>query len=352
MDSYNYMPISRFCRNSGNNYRVRRSGSDDDGGTSHSTTKSSCSCLLVLRLLDTALLLGLCIAQGSLLNFLIIYHRQQSHVVYLWFLADFVVVMAFVGALSTSYRRIYRQMRRALKSILPIGLDLPVYGVLPLGYLSWLLYSCVLTAKIVVVFRLGIAANLGKEGLFNSQLLKIVIGGGASLVFLLLVNAHQPPSNPNDDSRSYMAALCTGTAFEIFDAIAFLELLFVNESRVTLTFPLESGILALASINLILPTIPLLRLSLSDFGQKERPPLLGLVYSTVKLVAIEVPYLGIRAYLWNVYDASTSTVFMLKNILMIIVKIRYSIPEYAALLIRKQEKRRKVQAKMEMNTVM
>lgn len=335
-----------------NGRRITEYEEDGHRSTSSASKSSStcCSWLLAVRLLDTVLLLGLTIAQGSLLNYLIIFHRQRSHAVYLWFLADFVVVMAFVGALLTSYQRVVRHIRRAVKSVLPSGPELPFYGALPLGYLSWFVYSSTLVAKIVVIFRWGIAARLGDQGLFTAQLLKIILGGGASLVFLLLVNSHRPPSHPNDDARNYVASLCTGTAFEIFDAIAILEVLFVDESRVVLTYPLERVILALSSIGLILPTLSLVRFSLADFGQSERPPLFGLVYSTLKLLAIEVPYLGVRVYLWDAY--TSSSVFMLKNILMIVVKLRYILPEYIVLLAKRRAQRQKdTERHLEMNTV-
>ncbi|GAB6018600.1 hypothetical protein CHUAL_000287 [Chamberlinius hualienensis] len=333
---------SEGFRNADNGTSRSPSKRQEEGETSPSHSTSCCTWLFVVRLLDTVLLLILSITQGSLLNYLIIYHRQKSHTVYLWFLADFAVVMAFVGALITSYQKVARRLRLALKSIVPTGTEIPIYGSLPLSYLSWFLYSIVLVAKIIVIFKREIANELGDDDLFDSQTLKLVIGAGASIVFLLLVNAHQSPSHPNNDHRAYVAALCTGTAFEIFDAVAFLELLFVNDTRVLLPYPFENTILALASINLILPTVPLLRLSRAEYGQRDRPAVLGLIYSTLKLLVIEVPYLCIRAYVWNVYDTSSSSIFMLKNILMIVVKLRYIIPEYAHLIVlQRQAKKNK-----------
>jgi hypothetical protein len=99
-----------------------------------------------------------------------------------------------------------------------------------LGYVSWFLYAALLSAKIIVITKTEIINNLGKEGLFDDpQKLKLVLAG-ASLVFLLLVNSHHN-ADPQSDLRSYIITLVTSTAFEIFDSIAFLDLLFVEETR-------------------------------------------------------------------------------------------------------------------------
>ena len=58
-------------------------------------------------------------------------------------------------------------------------------------------------------------------------------------------------------------------------------------------------IIVLSSINLMLPTIALYMLSMSDFG-RHLDKVIGIkvVYQLLHLLVINIPFLGVRIYLW------------------------------------------------------
>lgn len=58
-------------------------------------------------------------------------------------------------------------------------------------------------------------------------------------------------------------------------------------------------IIALSTFNLMLPTLTLYSLSLSDFGRRmESVTKLTVAHQTLQLFLINVPFLGVRIYLW------------------------------------------------------
>lgn len=58
-------------------------------------------------------------------------------------------------------------------------------------------------------------------------------------------------------------------------------------------------IIVLSSINLMLPTMALYMLSMSDFGRHlEKVIGIKVVYQLLHLLVINIPFLGVRIYLW------------------------------------------------------
>ncbi len=70
----------------------------------------------------------------------------------------------------------------------------------------------------------------------------------------------------------------------------------------------------LSSINLLLPTVALYLLSMSDFGRHlERVIPIKVFYQLMHLLIINIPFLGVRIYLWNAYNYELS-LFVVKNL--------------------------------------
>lgn len=197
-------------------------------------------------------------------------------------------------------------------------------GSLPLVYIVWFFYSALLTAKVVLLFKLDVAQSLDVNSAFGPQLLKVIIASSA-VVFLLLVETHNN-AEPHSDEQSYIYFLITSTVFEIFDSVTFLGILFPMQTKVVLTYDLENAVLVLACINFILPTMTLYKLSLSEFGCRQRPLGLQLLYKGLHLCLVNIPYFVIRVYLWTLYDHDV-TLFLLKNILAVVITLRTVIPE-------------------------
>ena len=198
------------------------------------------------------------------------------------------------------------------------------FGSLPLVYVVWFVYSSLLTAKVVLLFKLDVAQSLDANSAFGPQLLKVIIAS-AAVVFLLLVETHNN-AEPHSDEQSYIYYLITSTVFEIFDSVTFLGILFPMQTKIILTYPLENSILVLSCVNFILPTMTLYKLSLSEFGCRQKPLGLQLLYKGLHLCLVNIPYFVIRVYLWTLYDHDV-TLFLLKNILAVIITARTVIPE-------------------------
>lgn len=191
-------------------------------------------------------------------------------------------------------------------------------------YVVWFFYSALLTAKVILLFKLDVAQSLDANSAFGPQLLKVIIAS-AAVVFLLLVETHNN-AEPHSDEQSYIYFLITSTVFEIFDSVTFLGILFPMQSKIILTYPLENAVLILACANFMLPTITLYKLSLSEFGHQQRPLGLQLLYKGLHLSLVNIPYFVIRVYLWSLYDHDV-TLFLLKNILAVVITARTVIPE-------------------------
>ncbi|XP_054715896.1 uncharacterized protein LOC129225478 [Uloborus diversus] len=294
-------------------------------------TESSCRCSvrLVQHVLDCLGLLLIIVLQGSILDYYLILHNGGNAAWYFWFLADFLILIVFMAAAVISYRH-YQKKERHRKPDLTGNksssnfLNSTKLGTLPLIYIVWFFYSSLLTAKVVLLFKLDVAQSLDENSAFGPQLLKVIIAASA-VVFLLLVETHNN-ADPNSDHKAYIYFLITSTVFEIFDSVTFLGILFPMESHVVSTYELENAVLILSCVNFILPTLTLYKLSLSEFGKRPRSLGLILLYKGLHLGLVNIPYFVIRVYLWSLYDHDV-TLFILKNILAVIVTARTTIPD-------------------------
>lgn len=89
----------------------------------------------------------------------------------------------------------------------------------PLAYFSWIVYSAILIAKIVTLFRAEIPQKLQKEDFFGPQLFKFAIGVSA-LVFSLIVAVHK--NTKLDPLRNTsLNNLCYRIALEILDSVSY-----------------------------------------------------------------------------------------------------------------------------------
>lgn len=151
------------------------------------------------------------------------------------------------------------------------------------------------------------------------------------MIFVLLVNTHHD-AEPQSMRSTYIADLCKSTTFDIMDSVAFLTILLPEYDLPDAyrTRLLRTTILVFACVNLFLPTLALMKLSLSDFCQAGHPFRLELLYKTGRLLLIDLPYMSVRIHLWHV-DRSVS-LFLVKNMLYVLISLRYLIPEYVAVI--------------------
>jgi hypothetical protein len=97
-----------------------------------------------------------------------------------------------------------------------------------------------------------------------------------------------------------------------------------SESGLLYTYNFETFIIGLSSLNLMLPSIALYKLSVSDYG-RTYPVQLEFLYKILHLVFVNGSYLGVRLYLWSYFHTDTS-MFIIKNIYSILMFLR-EVPE-------------------------
>lgn len=113
--------------------------------------------------------------------------------------------------------------------------------------------------------------------------------------------------------------------------MSFLSLLIVRETHLLYTFQFENFILGLSSVNFLLPSLALYKLSVSGFGETYPLPL-EIVYKVCHLFMVNIPYLSVRVYLWQYYSYSDTSIFLVKNIYSIVALTRAIIPDFKSTL--------------------
>lgn len=135
---------------------------------------------LCVHIFDASSLVIVLMFQGTTLNFFIISYFKNSGSPYLLFIADFLCVFAFIGTLAASYT--YLKTTYSDEdvedgfSFKPRRLRLPPrskWGVLPLCYASWVLYTTILVVKIILIFESGLVEHLQPTAVMGPQMLKV-----------------------------------------------------------------------------------------------------------------------------------------------------------------------------------
>uniref|UniRef100_A0A8D8SQN0 Uncharacterized protein n=1 Tax=Cacopsylla melanoneura TaxID=428564 RepID=A0A8D8SQN0_9HEMI len=291
----------------------------------------------IFHLLDSVLLLAVQIIQGAVLNHYIIAHYKQHQ--YLLYGLDLSCSAIFVIALYSSYQYIsycidhnecpdkrYTASPKRLLSRFPTS----KLGMLPLSYLSWLIYVAILLIKLQIIFGVDLFVILQENNSFAPQLLKIIIGL-SSLVFLLLVEAHNQ-LEVHSERYNYVTSVCSKVGIEIFDSVSLLSVLLLGDQ---VPPPFEHLVFVLAGLNFLLPALSLYRLSLPDtlMSKLDDKYPLQLMHHLSRTFLIEIPFLTVRMFLWITYEEEAS-MFMMKNIFNILVTFRTLHPELVEFLSR------------------
>lgn len=135
---------------------------------------------VIFHILDSVFLLTIQLVQGAVLNHYISTDRNEQQ--YFLYALDILCSLVFVTALFSSYQYLayyidnneYPDKRYAAspKRILP-QFPTSKLGVLPLSYLSWVVYVLILLIKIQIIFGDDLFVNLNKHSSFAPQLLKV-----------------------------------------------------------------------------------------------------------------------------------------------------------------------------------
>jgi len=101
---------------------------------------------------------------------------------------------------------------------------------------------------------------------------------------------------------------------EIFDSVELLSIVISTNNKIGY---IEYFIYATAFLNFMLPLWILYSVSQSDIDIKPMGLPQSVCYNLLHLLLVQMPFLGIRLYMWVVFNENAS-VFMMKNILHLI----------------------------------
>lgn len=304
--------------------------------------KTMCHCAsrrLIVHVLDATSLVFVLILQASILNYYIIQYYKTSVSPYFWFIGDFICLFIFAGTLTTSYRYLTRCREchpcKGEKSFylspkrIVAKFPTTTLGMLPLSYTSWFLYSCMLLAKVIIIFKSEIPERLSPKEAFGPQLLQIAIAM-SGIIFLLLIEGHNWAER-GSPRYMYVTGVCGKTGIEILDTVSLLSVLLLPNTEDFLTGTLENAVITLAAFNFFLPVLALYKLSLCDFAAHPFSLPIAVFHNLLHLCLVDVPFLCVRVYLW-VYYKQHASIFIMKNVFSIILVLRGMYPDLVKLV--------------------
>lgn len=314
------------------------------------------------------------ILQGSILNYLLISFNDGRAEWYFFFFGDFVILVIFMFSIAFAWR-FYKRHRKnatitdsntndladATTSIAVdhvrvgsgiFGFSFPKsMGMLPLVYICWIIYAFNLVLKMYVFYSLNIPDSMVKENYTAPKEVILITLALSVGVFLFWIEAHW---NLGDEHQRHLSKpsvddLISHTAFELFDSLTFLDLITPDDEEerlkdeINISFTMKMIVLTFATVNFILPTLGLYRMSRTHFGEKTygmirmideetgKPSTRGLgvsiIYHLLRILAVNVPYMVIRIVLTSRDSKKELSIFIVKNILGILVSVRNLIPE-------------------------
>nr|XP_027226592.1 uncharacterized protein LOC113818585 [Penaeus vannamei] len=139
-----------------------------------------------------------------------------------------------------------------------------VLGKHAMPFYVWMVYSVLLVAKVVIIFKSEIPNKISTTDALSPQLLKIVLSLSC-IVFALLVEG-QATIGATTERETYIRSLAQGTSMEVLDSVTFISLLIQSESGFLFPDYMENIIIAFSCINFFLPGIALVKLSRSNYG--------------------------------------------------------------------------------------
>ena len=331
--------------------------------------KNQPSCYGLWTLLDS---IGLAIAllvQGSILNYFLIYYNDGSSGWYFLFLVDFLILIMFSFSITFAWRYYQRNSRSPIVSstagsgaesteprnrfgagIFQFSFPKPL-GMLPLIYICWIFYSLALVFKLFTIYFMDIPEEMVQdETPLPKERLQLTLAS-AVVVFVLWVEAHRSLESDRQRilSKPSYDDLIGHIVFEIFDSVTFLDLVTPDdknelmEDQKNISLEMKYTVLFLSSVNFLLPTLGLYRMSRTHFGEKTNGMLkvvnevtgkpstrgigISIIYQLMKLCLINIPYLVIRIHLSR-DPGKELTIFVVKNVLGIWVSVRNLIPEF------------------------
>ena len=197
--------------------------------------------------------------QLGILDYYLVEYRSLYWL--LWLIADIVVLSLFILTVVVSYHYLKKRPKMG-----PNQKPRRYFGELPLTYVSWFVYSVVLSAKICCLYALpdSIALQLNEKNFFGPNMLRTAISLASIVVYMLVLTSYDARSHSKQDlfAQMIVGSIC----LDILDTAEFLGTI-RDESLVITQYHLDRVILAITCFNFILPTEGLYVLSWKHFGK-------------------------------------------------------------------------------------
>ena len=253
------------------------------------------------NLLPRILALFLLVLQGGLLDYFLVKHNSVKWLG--WIVTDVFIFVIWLLAMLSSRVPICNLLRGCLVKN-QNGNDFTV------TYVAWLAYSIHLIPQVGTIFK-KFSDDLDKEDFLNPNFLKLTLSI-TPMLFVCLIYSHHK-TKESFARKMYVQMLVGSVTLDLFDSVEMLEYLFDKEKIST---SVENAIIIFSCINLSLPVLALYELKNNDFHATGQVPPVSfkLIYVMSFLCLVNVPFLVIRAYLWDVYKLDVS-ILITKNIL-------------------------------------
>lgn len=239
--------------------------------------------------------------QSASINWYLMYYID-----YTWaavFAGDVVVIILFAGAIWKSARSINDQKHTH-------NLTASDVKHLPLTYISWFVYSILISIKIGVIFT-TISTDLDEDDFFGPNTLKTSLALSAIIFVSFLSTQHDCREGMR---KNIVSSLTVTVIFDILDGVDNLENLFDKDVRDSFPPGLADTIIGICCINFILPTIPLFTLAFVKFGLRKMPKRFEVLHKLLIAYAVNLPMFITRMITWHGLSQGIS-IFVLKNLI-------------------------------------
>ena len=261
----------------------------------HFPTRTACLLIFILQSLS--------------LDYFLVTNQDLSWAI--WAFPDVVVIVLFILTFAFGYRYFSNEKyylgerNKSRTTILHTWF----------GVISWAIYSSILATKVIFIFK-EFAWKLDEDSFFDPNTLKTSIAL-AGLVFLLLMTTLHN-AKPGTKRRRYIEELTGTVMFDILDGIDSMEILFLPEARKDFLPGIENTIIAIACLNLVLPTVPLVTLAKTNYGEEKLSQKMIIAHKVSLAFLVNLPLLITRMIVWHGMNHGIS-IFTLKNIIVICV---------------------------------
>ncbi|XP_052674205.1 uncharacterized protein LOC128156196 [Crassostrea angulata] len=241
------------------------------------------------------------ILHTSCVDYYLVEHKDISWLGFL--VADVIIFILFIASSVVSYRHLVNP-----KNDFTSGKGVSWFGI---G--SWFLYSAIVATKSGIIFN-DFADDLDENDFFGPNTLKTSLALAGVVYLLHLSSLHD--AKPGSERRAYIEELTGTVIFDIMDCVDSMEPMFIKEDRDAFPPGLVEAIVAIACLNFVIPTIPLLTLVHTKFGHAKLPRRLVMLHKILLAYIINLPLLIMRMILWHGVNHGVS-IFSLKNVIVI-----------------------------------